>query len=591
MQNICFCDNSNFFRLTLQCASFIPICVDRRKPVIGMSFHSCNDAEEFYKSYAHDGGFSVRVGSQNKALGEVINKRYMCSRAGFKKVKEVDDPPKNQKNHALTRCGCDANMYVKLGPDKKYHITSMVEEHNHPLCSPNKIPFLRSNRVVSQRAKNTLFTCHKASIGTSQAFRILQVSDGGFNNIGCTKRDLQNYYRGLREKIKNADAQLFVAQLERKKEANSAFFYDFVVDEEGKLLYIFWADATSRKNYSLFGDIVSFDSTYSTNHYNMKFTPFTGVNHHMQSIFLGGGFLINERIESYEWLFKTFLVAMGGRAPRLIITDEDASLKSSIGSILPETIHRFCMWHILEKIPEKVGHTKTAEEDFWKLLNDCVWGSETGDEFETRWNAFIIKYGLERNEWMANRYAIRESWIPAYFMDTPLAGLLRTTSRSESANSFFNRFIHRKLSFVELWLRFDTALECQRHEELKEDHMSLHTNPLLSTPWPMERQGSILYTRNVFKKFQTEVKAARDHCSIVNILHFEGMKMVVINDGSIKERVVRWSISDTFGNCSCLLFESTGIPCRHIILTLRGEKLNELPLAYFLKRFEKRCKR
>jgi hypothetical protein len=53
------------------------------------------------------------------------------------------------------------------------------------------------------------------------------------------KRDVQNYYRGLMKKIKNADDQLFVAQMERKKEANYAFFYDFVVDEHGKLVYIF----------------------------------------------------------------------------------------------------------------------------------------------------------------------------------------------------------------------------------------------------------------------------------------------------------------------------------------------------------------
>jgi hypothetical protein len=66
----------------------------------------------------------------------------------------------------------------------------------------------------------------------------LQVSDG-FDNIGCMKRDVQNYYRGLMKKIKNADDQLFVAQMERKKEANYAFFYDFVVDEHGKLVYIF----------------------------------------------------------------------------------------------------------------------------------------------------------------------------------------------------------------------------------------------------------------------------------------------------------------------------------------------------------------
>jgi hypothetical protein len=41
------------------------------------------------------------------------------------------------------------------------------------------------------------------------------------------------------EKIKNVDAQLFVARMERKKDANSTFFYDFVVDEHEKLVPIF----------------------------------------------------------------------------------------------------------------------------------------------------------------------------------------------------------------------------------------------------------------------------------------------------------------------------------------------------------------
>ena len=41
---------------------------------------------------------------------------------------------------------------------------------------------------------------------------------------------------------------------------------------------VFWADATSRKNYDLFGDVFSLDSTYTTNQYNMKFVPFTRVN-------------------------------------------------------------------------------------------------------------------------------------------------------------------------------------------------------------------------------------------------------------------------------------------------------------------------
>jgi len=44
---------------------------------------------------------------------------------------------------------------------------------------------------------------------------------------------LQNYYCDLRSKTKDADAQVFVAQLERKKKVNPAFFYDFMVDEQG----------------------------------------------------------------------------------------------------------------------------------------------------------------------------------------------------------------------------------------------------------------------------------------------------------------------------------------------------------------------
>jgi hypothetical protein len=47
---------------------------------------------------------------------------------------------------------------------------------------------------------------------------------GGVENVGCTLRDFQNYYRDLMTKIKDVDVQMFVAQLERKKEVNSAFF-------------------------------------------------------------------------------------------------------------------------------------------------------------------------------------------------------------------------------------------------------------------------------------------------------------------------------------------------------------------------------
>ncbi|XP_021307743.1 protein FAR1-RELATED SEQUENCE 5 [Sorghum bicolor] len=362
------------------------------KPVVGMMFDSVSDVEKFYKSYAHEAGFSVRIGQQRKGDEEILLKRYYCSRQGFTKEKVPDASEESGKKRKApkqmeTRCGCPAHIVVKLDSDKKYRIVSMVEDHSHGFVSPDKRHLLRSNRRVSERVKSTLFNCQKASIGTSQAYRLLHVSEGGFENVGCTKRDLQNYYRDLRTKIKDADAQMFVAQLERKKEVNPAFFYEFEVNEEGRLVRVFWADALSRKNYNIFGDVISVDATYTTNQYNMKFVPFTGVNHHLQSVFLGAAFLANEKIESYVWLLKTFLKAMGGVAPHLITTDEDASMIAAIAEILPNTANRFCMWHIMDT-------------------------TENSDDFESQWNSIMTDYGLVGNDWFSNRFAIRESWIP-----------------------------------------------------------------------------------------------------------------------------------------------------------------------------------
>jgi hypothetical protein len=129
----------------------------------------------------------------------------------------------------------------------------------------------------------------------------------------------------------------------------------------------------------------------------------------MQSVFLGSAFIVNEKIESYEWLFMTFLSVMGGKFLRLIITDEDESMKVAIESCFPGSIHRFCMWHIMEKMSEKVGHPTNKDPQFWDDLNKCAWGSETKQEFEMRWNELLTGYGLYENEWLVNRYHIRES--------------------------------------------------------------------------------------------------------------------------------------------------------------------------------------
>jgi hypothetical protein len=53
------------------------------------------------------------------------------------------------------------------------------------------------------------------------------------------------------------------------------------------------------RTMSIFCNVLSFDTTYSMNQYDLKFASFMGVNHHMSSIFFGAAFLVDEKIESY----------------------------------------------------------------------------------------------------------------------------------------------------------------------------------------------------------------------------------------------------------------------------------------------------
>ena len=107
----------------------------------------------------------------------------------------------------------------------------------------------------------------------------------------------------------------------RMQEKDDRFYYVMDLDVKCRLRNVFWANARSRTTYEYFGDVISFDTTYLTNTHKMPFAPFVGVNHYGQSILLGCGLLSNEDINTFIWLFESWLKCMSRRAPNAIITD------------------------------------------------------------------------------------------------------------------------------------------------------------------------------------------------------------------------------------------------------------------------------
>nr|KAJ0224241.1 hypothetical protein LSAT_V11C100043940 [Lactuca sativa] len=72
--------------------------------------------------------------------------------------------------------------------------------------------------------------------------------------------------------------------------------------------------------------------------------------------------------------------------------------------------------------------------------------------------------------WFNDMFELHDKWIHAYFNDTRMYGLLKTTSRLESMNSFFNTYSQSGNLLLHFMLNYDTAIQKQRNTQKELDH-------------------------------------------------------------------------------------------------------------------------
>ncbi|CAH9138353.1 unnamed protein product [Cuscuta epithymum] len=400
---------------------WLPQGSPEKKPTVGMIFCNVDAAFTFYKQYAAELGFTIRHHASKKARdGHILFKYIVCNRAGFKNkvCPPVSDAnlagsevcQKNRKR-VSNRIGCKARITLKYVGVNGYSIFAFEECHNHAMSSEVSKQFLKANRNLDIGHQKFILNCFRANIGTMKSYRLYKETVGGYSNIGATAVDFKNFKRDLMAYISGVDAQIVVDKLFRKQDVCSAFFFDYDVDDTDQLTRLFWADPICRKNYALFGDVVSFDATYGTNRYNMVFGPFTGVDNHRKCITFGAGLLLKEDVESYVWLFTRFINAMA-RQPTCIITDQDPAMRIAIEKVFTSSKHRYCMWHIMNKVTQKVGPVLSKNETFMSSLNSIVWSHYLEpSQFEEKWISLMHEYELTTHDWFCHMFELRRWWI------------------------------------------------------------------------------------------------------------------------------------------------------------------------------------
>ncbi|RYR36388.1 hypothetical protein Ahy_A09g041348 [Arachis hypogaea] len=322
-------------------------------PKVGMIFKTLEEAGKFYKHYSKLAGFSTKIRNTTRDRDKIKNQLIIGQR-----------------------------------------------------CS--------NNTGISMFVRRTIETNEEAGIRPSKTYKSFVAATSSHRELSFIKKDMKNYItREVRNISEEDDAKEFGKYLLRMKDKNQNFSLELNLEGNHYIKHALWADARSWAAFEYFGDVVSFDTTYNTNRYNLILGSSVGVNHH-------------------------------GKAPKGILTDQCASIQRTIELCMPTIIHRWCIWHIMKKIPNKLNGYK-GHEEIEQEMSHVVWNSYIKDAFDRNWNDFLTMYGHGGNKWLSELYEDRHIWIPVYLDHHFWIGM-RSTQRSESMHSFFNKFITRNSS-------------------------------------------------------------------------------------------------------------------------------------------------
>ncbi|PNT61018.1 hypothetical protein BRADI_5g09126v3, partial [Brachypodium distachyon] len=552
--------------------------IDEYLDIVERTFGSEDDGFEFYNSYALEKGFSVRKSyvEWDEANEEIILRKFVCSRKGSREEKHMKREDRKRRPRNLTRVGCRAKLVVaRVKETGCWFVKDFIDEHTHPLAPRDLACLLRSHRKISDEQKADIVEMEISELRKHKIMDILVMQYGGYDEVGCTTRDIYNFcHLYKQETVAAGDAQTVIRDMMARQEIDSNFFFKYLVDGEGHLKGFFWADSQSRLDYEVFGNVVVFDSTYRTNKYNL---PFVGLNHHRNTVVFGCGIISHETSKSYEWMLRTFSAAMAQKHPISVITDGDLAMQRAIKVIWPDTIHRLCVWHIQQNILHHLGDDLVKEE-----FRSFIYDHSPIEEHEKKWFDFLERTKVTSEEsWLHQMYQMRKLWCAPYLVGHCFLGL-SSNQRSESLNSVLYTHVDGSMALFKILEHYERCLSTRRLNESILDIVALQSVPFTEVDASsLEKHAAQVFTPAMFALVRWSTNAA-SNCTMIEILDADNLSTYVVAKKDRREKKFQVHCEVKEGSldrisCSCRKLECLGTPCSHILYVLGILQEERLP--------------
>ncbi|XP_062208968.1 protein FAR1-RELATED SEQUENCE 5-like [Phragmites australis] len=301
--------------------------------------------------------------------------------------------------------------------------------------------------------------------------------------------------------MKYGEAGSLLNYFHNKVVENPSFQYALQLDSEEQITNIFWVDAKMLIDYAHFGDVVTFDTTFGTNQDIRPFGVFVGFNHFRETVIFGVALMYDESVDSFKWLFETFLSTHNQKKPRTIYTDQDVAMGKAITDVLPETWHGLCTWHIMQNA---IKHLNCHMVEGSNVLGDfsaCMYEYEDIVKFEDVFSKMRAK--VHKQTWLDSIYKVKEKWAECYMKDVYTL-CMRSTQLSESLNSDMKEYLNSELNILRFFSHFERAVQAKRDKEITLEYDSREKLPRIQMRTPMLLQASNIYTPQIFEAFQSE---------------------------------------------------------------------------------------
>ncbi|XP_023750840.1 protein FAR1-RELATED SEQUENCE 5-like [Lactuca sativa] len=334
-----------------------------------------------------------------------------------------------------------------------------------------------------------------------------------------------------------------------------------------------FGDKTIKKRMKMGNIIGDKDAQLVVDKMNMRkdeLPNYLTIDNHKRSINIGAGLLSNESIESYRWLLEAFFKAHG-KNPSISVKRPRSSDSTGV----------YVFSKMISTDPVSANFLKNT--DFRKSFTKLVWNVYIEPKvFESRWKLLMRKFKLQDKRWFKDMYKDRKLWIPAFFKDMPLHGLMKTTSRSERVNSFFNKYSNSGNFLIYFMMNYDTAIGKRRNGQQRLEHDTTNAKHEMTLPTGLLEYAATVYTKTVFYEVKKEIFKAAWYYSIDSVEMIDGWPVVKITQTDKSKQLkikckVELKLPEKEVKCSCNHFIQ--IPEQYILRRWRRDAISSHLLA------------